>query len=122
MDEVVEVAANSPRRLVERRHFPTLNRGHVLRQEELLDKPGNAQLLLDALALQRLKLLLPHQLRHAHRRRGLCRQIAQQAPVVGGVVLFAEALPQVDKADQLALAHQWQDEADTRGAQGMNAG
>ena len=106
VEEVVEVAADLARRLVISRHVPACQMRHVVRQQGLLDQPGDLKLLLDALTLARLNLLLAHELGHAHGRRGLGRQVVQQFTVVAGVLLLAAPRSQVDHADQFALADQ----------------
>ena len=77
VDEVVEIAADRLGRLPVGRHFPACQVRQLLGQEGLLDDAGDAQLLFQPLTGLRLDLLLADELRHAHGRRGLGRQVAQ---------------------------------------------
>ena len=71
LDEVVEVAADDARRAVVRGDLPLREIRQLARQELLLDQLGDAQLLLDPLALGGLGRLLADQLGDADRGRGL---------------------------------------------------
>ena len=59
-------------------------------------------------------LLLAHELADPERRRGLRGQVVEQPPVVGRVRLVGEAGPEVEHADQLALADERHDERHAR--------
>ena len=122
VDEVVEVAADRLGRLPVGRHLPARQLGQFLRQQGLLDDAGDAQLLLQPLTGLRLDLLLADELRHAHGRRGLGRQVTEELAVVGRVLLFAPPRPQVEQADQLALADQRRDQLDPGLAQRTQGG
>src|SRR5215217_917260 len=68
-------------------------------------KARDPELLLDALAFLGLLLLLADELGDLHRRRCLGGQVVEELPVVGRVLLLGETRSQVEKPDQLALAH-----------------
>src|SRR5215208_5871243 len=104
-EKVVEVASYFARGAVEGRYIPAGDLGHTLGKEGLLDEARDPQLLLDALALLGLLLLLAHQLGYLHGRSRLGGQVVEELAVVGRVLLLGEARPQVEKPDQLALAH-----------------
>ena len=87
-----------------------------------MDQARHLEFLLDALALLGLLLLLADELRDLHRRRGLGREVVQELPVVGRVLLLGEARPQVEQPDQLALAHERHDHLDVGGFHGPQGG
>ena len=64
--------------------------------------------------------LLAHELGDADRRRGLGGEGRQQAAVVGGVVLLGQPRAEVERADQLALRDERDDERDTGLAEGAD--
>ena len=64
--------------------------------------------------------MLTYQLRHADSRSGLRRQIAEQPPVIGRVILLTPALAEIDQADEFALTDQRQRQPDTGPAQGAH--
>ena len=121
LEEVVEVAADLAGRPVVRGDVPAGQVGQLLRQELLLDQPGDVQLLLDPLAGEGLGLLLADQLRHADGRGGVGRQVLEQPAVVGGVLPLRPARAQAQHADQLARRHQRHDETDAGLPQGPDA-
>ncbi len=84
---VVEIAADLARGLIIRRQLPAGIGGYLLGQEGALDLLRGAQLLGDALALAHLRLLLVYQLRHADRRRALCREGVEQRALFASVIL-----------------------------------
>ena len=106
VDEVVEVAAHRPLGLVVRGDLPAGQVRGGLRQEVLLDQLGHLELVLHALPAAGLRLLLPDQLGHAHGGGGLGGQVLQQLAVVRRVLLLGQPRSQVQHADQLALGHQ----------------
>ena len=87
-----------------------------------MDQARDPELLLDALALLGLLLLLADELGDLHRRGRLGSQIVEELPVVGRVLLLGEARPQVEKPDQLALAHQGHDHLDVGFLHGPEGG
>ena len=109
MNEVIEVAANLPRRLPERRDVPPLECRYFLGQQRLLNGAGDAQFGLDALAFDRGQLLLAYKLGDTHGRRGLYGQVVQQPAIVAGILLVAAALADVDDAYQFSLTDQGDD-------------
>ena len=111
-DDVVEVAADLARGPVVGRDLPARELGELLGQEVLLDQLGDLELLLEALARGRLGLLLAHELADPQRRRGLRGEVVEQLAVVGGVLLLGQPRPEVEDADQLALADQRDGELD----------
>src|SRR5215218_5237837 len=112
LQEVVEVAAYLAGWLVVCRYIPAAELGHRLGQQGLLDQARDPELLLNALALLGLLLLLADELGDLHRRCCLGGQVVEELPVVGRVLLLGEARPQIEKPDQLALAHQGHDHLD----------
>ena len=106
IQEVVEVAADLARGLVVGRKPVAGQVWHALGEEGLLDQARHPELLLDALPLLGLLLLLANELRHLHRRRGLGGEVVQELPVVSRVLLLGESRAQVEKPDQLSLAHE----------------
>ena len=60
----------------------------------------------------RLGLLLAHELADPQRRRGLRGEVVEQLAVVGGVLLLGQPRPEVEHADQLALADERDGELD----------
>ena len=115
LDEVVEVPAHRTRGTVERRDLPVRELRQLARQELLLDERCDPHLLLVALARLHLRGLLLDELGDAHGRRRLCSEAGQEPPVVGGVLLLGQAWPEIERADQLALAHQRDDKGDAGG-------
>ena len=87
------------------------------RQELLLDEGRDAHLLVEALALGGFMGLLTDQLRDADGRRGLGGEGRQEAAIVGGVLLLRKPRAEVERADQLALRDERDDERDARLAQ-----
>ena len=61
-------------------------------------------LMLKALACGGLHLLLSDQLRNPHRGGSLRSQVAQETPVVSGILLLAQARSQVEHTHKLSLA------------------
>ena len=110
LDEVVEVAADSPRRTVVGRDLPFGQVRQLARQELLLDQGGDPHLLLQALAFGGFLGLLANELGDADRRRGLGGERRQQAAIVRRVVLLGQARPQIERPDQLALGDQRHDQ------------
>ena len=96
------------------RDLPAGEIGELARKEVLLDEPGDLELLLDPLVLTRLYLLLAHELADPECRRGLGREAVEQPAIVRRVVLIREPRPEVEQADQLALADERHDELHTR--------
>ena len=111
-DEVVEVAADRPRRAVVGGHLPVAQLGQLARQELLLDEGGDPHLLLEALAGLDLDRLLADELGDPDRRRRLGREGGEELAVVGAVVLVRQARAEVEGADQLALGDQRDDDPD----------
>ena len=64
LEKVVEVAADLPGRLVIGTHLPVSQVGQFLREQRILDHAGDAHLIFEALASQRLGLLLSNELRY----------------------------------------------------------
>ena len=117
LDEVVEVATDGARRTVVRGDLPFGQVGQLARQELLLDERRDAHLLLEPLPFGGLGGLLADELGDADGRCGLGGEGRQQATVVGGVVLLGQPWAEVERADQLALRDQRDDERDTGGAE-----
>src|SRR5215213_370585 len=111
-EKVVEVSSYLARWAVEVRYIPAGYLGHTLGQEGLLDQARDPELLLDALALLGLLLLLADELGYLHSRCCLGGQVVEELPVVGRVLLLGESRTEVEKPDQLALAHQRHDHLD----------
>ena len=116
-DDVVEVAADLARRAVVGGDLPAGELGELLGEEVLLDQLGDLELLLEALARGGLGLLLAHELADPQRRRGLRGEVVEQLAVVGGVLLLGQPRPEVEHADQLALADERDRELDAGGLQ-----
>src|SRR5919112_234795 len=112
LQEVVEVAAYLASGLVVSRKLVAGQIRHMFGEEGLLDQARDPELLLDALALLGLLLLLADELGDLHRRCCLGSQVVEELPVVGRVLLLGETRSQVEKPDQLALAHQRHDHLD----------
>ena len=64
------------------------------REQGLLDKPSDAQLLLEALALLQLSLTLANEVKRPQRWRGLASQVLQQTAILHAVGRLAAAWPQ----------------------------
>src|SRR5947209_19588092 len=77
------------------------------REQGLLDKPSDAQLLLEALALLQLSLTLANEVKRPQRWRGLASQVLQQTAILHAVGRLAAAWPQAKDTDHLALRDQW---------------
>src|SRR5215208_6658216 len=112
LQEVVEVAAYLASGLVVSRKLVAGQIRHMFGEKGLLHQARDPELLLDALALLGLLLLLADELGYLHSRCCLGSQVVEELPVVGRVLLLGEARPQVEKPDQLALAHQRHDHLD----------
>ena len=112
MDEVVEVAADRPRRPIEGVDAPSGDRRQVTREQGLLDQGSNLHLLLDPFSLLGFCLLLPHQLRDLHRRCDLRGEAPQQTTVIRRVRLVREPWAEIERSEQLALADERDDELD----------
>ncbi len=122
LDEVVEVATDRAGRAVVRRDLPLRQLRELARQELLLDEGRDAELLGEAFLLGRLVGLLAHELRDADGGRGLGGERRQQAAVVRGVLLLAQARAQVERADQLALRHERDHQGDAGFSEFANGG
>ena len=122
VDEVVEVAADDPRRAVVRGDLPLREVRQLARQELLLDELRDLELLLVALALGGLGRLLADELRDADGGRGLGGERREQPAVVGRVVLLRQPRAEVERPDELALGHQRHDERDAGGPQLVERG
>ena len=83
LDEVVEVAADGPRRAVVGGHLPAVELRQLARQELLLDEGGDAHLLLEPLAGLDLDRLLAHELGDPDGRRRLGGEGGQELAIVG---------------------------------------
>ena len=80
----------------------------------MLDQARDAQFLVQPFPPAGLFLLLPNELRHPQRGRGLYCQAAQQSPIVDRVFLLAETGPQVQHSDELSLRHKRHRQLDPR--------
>ena len=120
LDEVVEVAADGPRRAVVGGDLPLVELRQLARQELLLDEGRDAHLLLEPLAFGGLGGLLADELGDPDRRGGLGGEGRQEAAVVGRVVLLGQPRPEIEGADQLALGDERDDERDAGLAQGAD--
>ena len=118
LDEVVEVATDRSRRAVVGGDLPLRQVRQLTRQELLLDQGRDAHLLLEPLALGGLVRLLADELGDADGRRGLRGEGRQEPAVVGRVVLLREPRAEVERADQLALGDERDDQRDAGLAQG----
>ena len=122
LDEVVEVATDRPRRTVVGGDLPLRQVRQLARQELLLDQGRDAHLLFHALALGGLVRLLADELGDADRGRGLRGEGRQEPAVVGRVVLLRQARTEVERADQLALGDERDDQRDAGVAERVTAG
>ena len=110
LDKVIEVAAHLARRAVVRGDLPALELGQALGKELLLDELRDLKLLLESLASADLGLLLAHELRDPHRRRGLTGELVEKAAVLARVLLVGEPRSELEEPDELSLADERDDE------------
>ena len=110
LDEVVEVATDRARRAVVGGDLPLRQARQLAGQELLLDEGRDAHLLFYALALGGLVRLLADELGDADGGRGLGGERREEAAIVRGVVLLREPRAQVERADQLALGDERDDQ------------
>ena len=121
LQEVVEVAAHLASWLVVSRKLVAWQVGHMFGQEGLLDQARDPELLLDALAPEPVAAAGGRVGRPAAGAVWVARSL-RSLRSSARVLLLGEARPQVEKPDQLALAHQRHDHLDVGAFMAFRAG